>query len=100
MVRLTAQRSCKAMQAGGVGRQAKAQEIIGPVETSAPDMLLRHCGMQLRRLRMPGEPEQWRAAGNRKTCLHQNLVERIGLLLQRAAGAVCPWLIPQCRGPD
>ena len=49
---------------------------------------------------MPGQPEQRRAAGNRKTRLHQNFVERARLLFQRAARAVCPWLIPERGGAD
>src|SRR4051794_36166360 len=100
MARLTAQRSREAMQAGVVRRHAEAQEIIGPVETSAPDMMLRQCGMQLRRLRMLHEPEQGRAAGNRKTCFHKDFVKRASLLLQRVARAVCPWLICQRGSAD
>ena len=99
MVRLT-QRGSEAMQTGIVGRQPETQEIVGPIETSAPDMPLRQLGMQLQRLGVPSEPKQWRASGNRKTCLHQDIVKCIGPLLQRATRAVCPWLIPERRGTD
>jgi iron complex transport system substrate-binding protein len=100
MVRLTAQCGRQTVEACGIGRQAKPQAIVGPIETSAPDMPLRQLGMQLQRLGVPSEPKQWRASGNRKTCLHQDIVKCIGLLLQRATRAVCPWLIPERRGTD
>ena len=63
MVRLIAQRCRQAVEVGIVGRQAKSQEIIGPVETSAPDLPSRQRGVKLPGMRMPGKPEQWRAAG-------------------------------------
>ena len=48
MVRLIAQRSRQAVEAGVVGRQTKSQEIIGPVETSAPDTPSRQRGIRSR----------------------------------------------------
>ena len=95
MARLVAQRSRQAVETGGVGRQAKSQEVIGPVETSAPDMPSRQRGVQLRRMGMPGEPEQWRASGNRKARFHQDLVKLAGLLFKLAARVIGPWLVAE-----
>ena len=100
MIRLIAQRDREPIKASGVWRQTKSQQVIGPVETSAPDMPLGQFDVQLRRLRMPDQSEQRRASGNRKTRLHQNFVEGARLLFQRAARAFRPWLIPECGGPD
>jgi iron complex transport system substrate-binding protein len=90
MALLVGQRIRKTVKAGGVGRQPKSQEIIGPVETSAPDMPPRQCIMQLQCLGMPGKTKQWRASGNRKPRLHQNLIELAGLLLKCAAHSLSP----------
>ena len=100
MVRLIAQRSRQAVEAGVVGRQTKSQEIIGPVETSAPDMPSRQRGMQLQGMGMPGKPEQWRASGNRKAGFLQDLVKLAGLLFKLAARAIGPWLIAERRRTD
>src|SRR5882724_7685348 len=100
MVRLIAQRDRQTVETGGVGRQAKSQEVIGPLKASAPDMLSRQCGMPLQRLGMPGKPKQWRASCNRKPRLQQNLVQFAGLLLKLAARAVGPWTVAERRGTD
>src|SRR5215216_2192929 len=100
MVRLIAQRSRQAVEAGVVGRQTKSQEIIGPVETSAPDMPSRQHSMQLQGMGMPGKPEQWRAAGNRKACVPQDLVKLAGLLFKLAARVIDPWLVAERRRTD
>ena len=100
MVWLIAQRSRQAVEAGGVGRQTKSQEVIGPVETSAPDMPSRQCGVQLLGMRMPGKPEQWRASGNRKARFRQNLVKLAGLLFKLAARVIGPSLITERRRTD
>src|SRR4051812_13441983 len=95
MVRLIAQRSRQAVEAGVVGRQTKSQEVIGPVETSAPDMPSRQRRVQLQSMGMPGKPEQWRASGDCKTRLRQDPVKLAGLLLKLAAGVVRPWLVAE-----
>src|SRR4029079_1340912 len=100
MAGLVAQRSRKGLDTGGVGRQAKSQEVIGPVETSAPDMPSRQRGVQLRSVRMPGEPEQWRASGNRKTRFHQDLIELAGLLFKLSARLIRPRLVAECAPSD
>ena len=100
MIRLIAQRNREAIETGSIGRQTKSQQVIGPVETSAPDMPLCQFDMQLRRLRMPDQSEQRRASGNGKTRFHQNFVKRTRLLFQRTARAFRPWLISECGGPD
>ena len=61
MLRLLAQCDRQTIETSVVGGQAKSQEVVGPVETSAPDMPLRQFSMQLQRIGMPGKPEQWRA---------------------------------------
>jgi iron complex transport system substrate-binding protein len=100
MDRLAGQGDCQTVHSSGVGGQPKSQEVIGPVETSAPGVLLRQCGMQLQRLGMPGEPKQRRTSSNRKSRLHQNLVQLTGLLLKRAARALGPTLVFERGGPD
>ena len=95
MAWLVVQRSRQAVETGSVGRQAKSQEVIGPVETSAPDMPSRQRGVQLRRKGMPGKTEQWRASGNRKTGFHQDLVKLAGLLFKLAACVIRPWLVAE-----
>src|SRR5437667_11334371 len=100
MVRLIAQRSRQTVEAGIVGRQTKSQEVIGPVETSAPDMPWRQRGVPLLGMRMPGKPEQWRASGNRKACVSQNLIKLAGLLFKLAARAIGPWLIAERHRTD
>jgi iron complex transport system substrate-binding protein len=100
MARLVAQRERQAVEAGVVGRQTKSQEVIGPVETSAPDMPPRQRGVQFWGMGMPGKPEQWRASGNRKACVRENLVKLMGLLFQLAAHVVGPSLIAERRRTD
>lgn len=100
MVRLASQCGREPIETGSVGRQPKSQQVIGPVEITAPDMPLCQFSMKLRSLRMPGEPEQWRASGDRKTRVHQHVVEGKRLPFERAARAVRPWLIPERCGPD
>ena len=100
MVQLIAQRDRQAVEAGVVGRQAKSQKIIGPVETSTPDMPSRQRGMPFWGMRMPGKPEQWRTSGNRKARFRQNLVQFVGPLFKFAAHVVGPWLIAERRGTD
>src|ERR1041384_1867837 len=98
MVWLIAQHSRQVVEAGIVGRQTKSQEVIGPVETSAPDMPSRQRCVQLQGMGVPGKPEQWRAAGNRKACVRQNLVKLVGLLFKLAARVIGPCLIAErCR---
>ena len=100
MARLVAQRDRQAVKTGGVGRQTKSQEVIGPVETSAPDMPSRQRGVQLPGMGMPGKPEQWRASGNRKARFRQDLVKLVGLLFKLAARVIGPWLIAERRRTD
>ena len=100
MVRLIAQRRRKAIEAGIVGRQAKSQEVIGQVETSAPDMPSRQHGMQPPGIGMPGQPEQGRAASNRKARLRQHLVKLAGLLFKIATRAIGPCSIAERRCAD
>jgi iron complex transport system substrate-binding protein len=100
MVRLVAQRDRQAVKTGGVGRQTKSQEVIGPVETSAPDVPLRQRGMQLQGKGVAGKPEQWRASGNRKARFHQDLVKPMGLLFKLAARVIGPWLVAERRRTD
>src|SRR5882757_6951838 len=100
MARLVAQRDREPVETGGVGRQAKSQEVIGPVETSAQDVSSRQRGMQLRRIGMPGKPKQRRTSGDRKSSLYQNLIKFTGLLFKLAARVICPWLIAERRGAD
>ena len=100
MVRLIAQRCRQAVEAGIVGRQAKSQEIIGPVETSAPDLPSRQRGVKLRCIGMPGKPEQRRASGHGKACVSQNLIKLAGLLFKLAARVIGPRLIAERRCPD
>ena len=90
MAGLVAQRSRQAVETGGVGRQAKSQEVIGPVETSAPDMPSRQRGVQLRRMGMPGKSEQWRTSGDRETSVPQNLIKLARLLFKLVARAIGP----------
>jgi iron complex transport system substrate-binding protein len=100
MARLVAQRSRQVVETGGVGRQTESQEVIGPVETTAPDMPSRQRGVQLLGMGMPGKPEQWRTADNRKARFHQNLVKLVGLLFKPAARVIGPWLIAERRRTD
>src|SRR5690349_20808581 len=93
MAGLVAQRNRQAVEAGGIGRQPKSQEVIGPVETPAPDMPPRQRGVQLWRVGMPGKPEQWRASGNGKARFRQHVVELAGLLFKLAARVIGPRLI-------
>ena len=99
MFRLVTQRDREAVDAG-VGRQTEPQEIIGPIETSTPDMPPRQFGMQLQSMRMPGQPKQRRTSGNGKPGLHKKLVELAGLLLKGAARAIGPCLITERGGAD
>ena len=100
MVRLIAQRCRQAVEAGVVGRQAKSQKIIGPFETSAPDMPSRQRGVQLLGMGMPGKPEQWRTSGYRKASVPQNLIKLARLLFKLVARAIGPWLIAERRRTD
>jgi ABC-type Fe3+-hydroxamate transport system substrate-binding protein len=97
---LVTQRNRQAVDASGVGRQTEPQEIIGPVETSTPDMPPRQFGMQLQSMGMPDQPKQRRTSGNRKPGLHKKLVELAGLLLKGVARAIGPCLIAERGGAD
>jgi len=100
MVRLVAQRDRQAVETGGVGRQTKPQEVIGPVETSAPDMPSRQRGVQPPRMGMPGKAEQRRASGNHKAGIRQDLVKLVSLLFKLAARMIDPNLIAERRRTD
>ncbi len=100
MSRLVVQGDSQPVETGGIGRQAKSQKVIGPIETSAPDLPPRQRGVQLQRIGMPRKPEQGRASGDRKTRFHQNLIELAGLLFKRAARAIGPWLIAERGSAD
>jgi iron complex transport system substrate-binding protein len=100
MIWLVAQRGRQAVEAGGIGRKAKSQQVIGPIETSAPDMPLRQRGMQLHGKGVAGKPKQRRASGNRQARVFQNLIKLAGLLFKRATRALSPWLIVKRPGSD
>jgi iron complex transport system substrate-binding protein len=92
---LVAQRNRQPVETGGVGRQAKSQQVVGPVETSAPDTPPRQCLVKLQRMGMPDESKQWRAAGNRKPRFSEQLIELSSLLLKLVARVVSPWPIAE-----
>ena len=54
----------KPVQIPRLPRQAKPQEIVGPVEAAAPDVLCGQCGMDATGVRMPRQPEQAGSTGN------------------------------------
>lgn len=85
----------QAFQPGVVGRQAEAQEIAGPVETAAPDVIAGKNRMERSCFGMARQPEQSDATGNRPAGFGKNSVELVRLTLQRIARAGCPWSIQQ-----
>ena len=97
MVRLMAQRKRRrqTIEAGVAGWQTEPQQAFGPVEASAPDVLLRQCAVQLQCIRMPGEAKQRRAADDRKSALYKNLIKFARLLGKYAARPIGPWLVAQ-----
>ena len=76
MLRLPRQRRNKAIDRRRVGRQAEAQEIVCPVETAAPDVMLRETTMQRRRVRMARQPEQRCATDDIETSLRRPIHHR------------------------
>ena len=88
MVRLMAQRECcrQTIEAGVAGRQTEPQQAVGPVKASAPDVLPRQCAVQLHCIGTPGEAKQRRAADDRKSALHKNLIKFARLFGKYAAG--------------
>ena len=97
MVRLMAQRECcrQTIEAGVAGRQTEPQQAVGPVKASAPDVLPRQCAVQLQCIGTPGEAKQRRAADDRKSALHKNLIKFARLLCKYAARPIGPWLVAQ-----
>src|SRR5258708_36689427 len=97
MARLLAPRECcrQTIEAGVAGRQTEPQQAVGPVEASAPDVLPRQRAVQLQCIRMPGEAKQRRAADDRKSALHKNLIKFARLLGEYAARPIGPWLVAQ-----
>ena len=97
MVRLMAQRECcrQTVEAGVAGRQTEPQQVAGAVKASAPYVLPRQCAVQLRCVGTPGEAKQRRAADDRKSALHKNLVKFARLLGNYAARPIGPWLVAQ-----
>src|ERR1700682_6381476 len=97
MLRLTAQRERRrqTIAAGVAGWQTEPQQVVGPVKASAPDVLPRQCGVQLQCIGMPGEAKQRRAADDRKSALHENLIKFARLLGKYAARPTGPWLVAQ-----
>ncbi len=97
MARLMAQRECcrQTIKAGVAGRQTEPQQAFGPVEASAPDVLPRQCAVQLQCIGTPCEAKQRRAADDRKSALHKNLIKFARLLGKYAARPIGPWLVAQ-----
>ena len=67
-----------------VRRQAEAQQVIGPLETPAPDVLLCEPSMQLVAVGAARHPEQPGSTDNRKARGRQHGVELARPTLQRA----------------
>jgi iron complex transport system substrate-binding protein len=90
MVWLVAERSSQTVKAGVVGRKPEPQEVVSPIKSPAPDVPLRQRGMQAPRAGVTGEPEQGYASDDRKSRLHQYVVEPVSLMSQRLAHIIGP----------
>ena len=100
MVWLGAERSSQTVKAGVVGREPEPQQVMSPIEAPAPDVPLRQRRMQVPRAGVTGEPEQWDASDDRKSRLHQYIVELGGLMSQRLARIIGPGAIFERGGAD
>src|SRR5260370_38510512 len=102
MIRLMAQRECcrQTIEAGVAGRQTEPQQAVSPVKASAPDVLPRQCTVQLQCIGTPGEAKQRRAADDRKSALHKNLIKFGRLLAKYAARPIRPRPVAQRRRAD
>ena len=88
------------IQPGIVGRQAEAQEIAGPIETAAPDMILAKDPVERSGLGMSRQSEQGGAANDRPSGFGQNCIQFLCLVLQGLACASDPRVVAQCGAAD
>jgi iron complex transport system substrate-binding protein len=97
MTQLLKRRECasEAVKIVFMQRQAEAQQIIGPLETPAPDMLRSERRMHLLCIGVLHEPEQSGSPKNRETHNCQHGVEFTRPVLDRAARGTCPFLVAQ-----
>lgn len=76
-------------------RQTEAQQIIGPLETPAPDVLHSERRMQFLCIEALHEPEQSSSPKNRESRNCEHGVEFTRPVLNRVARATCPFLVAQ-----
>src|SRR6266481_4798991 len=76
-------------------RQPEAQQIIGPLETPAPDVLRSEHRMHFLCIGVLHEPEQSSSPKNRESRNCEHGVEFTRPVLNRIARATCPFLVAQ-----
>src|SRR5436305_12661938 len=84
-------------KSGVVAGKAEAQQVLGPVELAAPDMLPGQRIVDCLCMAMPNQAKQRGAADNRKSGCTKHVVQPIGLRSKHGASAFGPVLVQQCR---
>src|SRR5260370_15806143 len=97
MTQLLKRRECasEAVEMVFMQRQTKAQQLIGPLETPAPDVLRSERRMHLLCIGVLHEPEQSSSPKNRESRNCEHGVEFTRPVLNRVARASCPFLVAQ-----
>ena len=97
MTQLLERRECasKAVEIVFMQRQTEAQQIIGPLETPAPDVLRSERRVRFLCIGVLHEPEQSSSPKNRESRNCEHGVEFTRPVLNRVARATCPFLVAQ-----
>ena len=94
------QRICETLYLTIIRRQAEAQEIVGPLEATAPDVFCGERSVYLPGIGAAREPEQSAAARDRESGAGQNIIQPARLGLNRNTRAIGPSPVAQCGGAD
>src|SRR6266702_2278385 len=78
-----------------IRRQTEAQQIVGPLETPAPDVLRGERSVHLDCIGAPHEPKQSGSADQPETRFCQHGVELARLVLERVSRAARPFMVAQ-----
>jgi hypothetical protein len=94
------QRGGETTESDVFGRQAEAQQILGPFEVAAPDMLSGQRLVDRSGIGMPYQAKQRSATDNRKADRAEHIVQSVRERFECFAGAIGPLLVKQGRSAD
>src|SRR6185312_15222473 len=90
----------EAVQSGIVRWQSESQEIVGPIEAAAPDVVTGKGRVEQPRFGMPRQPKQCGSTRDRPSRPGKNRIQLLGLTFQRGARAAGPRSVQQRGAAD